>query len=214
MAEIKKGILGGGSGKVGNVTMTSWKGIDIIKGRPNSVANPNTAGQVTNRGAFKLASQYASAILASMIIPLMNRFAKRMSGYNLFVSYNKQYFGETDLEHPESVNFGSGKLGSTVVNYTNAVDGSPQIDISWDAALDNRFKLATDKLYILVVGRVSGEVLFQGETAYVRNSAGAKNIQCVRALEVAEVLDTYAVFLRANGTEKGETAYAEVTAGS
>ena len=46
MGKIAQGILGGLSGKVGNVIGGSWKGIDYIRIKPSSVANPRTVGQV------------------------------------------------------------------------------------------------------------------------------------------------------------------------
>lgn len=38
MGTIKQGILGGFSGKVGNVVGASWKGIDYIRSLPSSVS--------------------------------------------------------------------------------------------------------------------------------------------------------------------------------
>jgi hypothetical protein len=206
MAVIKGGILGGGSGKVGNVTMTSWKGRSIIKGRPESVANPQTAGQVTNRSAFKSASQFASSINSSMIIPLMNRFAGNITGNNAFMSRNKANFDVDGLAIPGDLNFGTGRLGATTVNGANATSGSPQIDISWSATLDNQFKLSTDKLYVMVVSSLTGEVLYQGLTAYTRVSATG-NVQCERSLTSGEDVYLYGVFLRADGTQVGDTSY-------
>jgi len=52
MGKINQGILGGLSGKVGNVIGGSWKGIDYIRIKPSSVANPRTAGQVNQRNKF------------------------------------------------------------------------------------------------------------------------------------------------------------------
>ena len=46
MGIIKKGILGGFSGKVGNVVGASWKGIDYIRSLPSTVRNPRTPRQV------------------------------------------------------------------------------------------------------------------------------------------------------------------------
>src|SRR5690606_508733 len=45
MGIIKQGILGGFSGKVGNVVGASWKGIDYIRSLPSSVSNPRTPGK-------------------------------------------------------------------------------------------------------------------------------------------------------------------------
>jgi hypothetical protein len=40
MEKIPKGILGGFSGKVGNVVGDNWKGIDSMRVKPSTVANP------------------------------------------------------------------------------------------------------------------------------------------------------------------------------
>jgi len=52
MGKIAQGILGGLSGKVGNIIGGSWKGIDYIRIKPSSVANPRTVGQVNQRNKF------------------------------------------------------------------------------------------------------------------------------------------------------------------
>jgi hypothetical protein len=49
MGTIKKGVLGGFSGKVGSVVGASWKGIDYIRSLPASVKNPRTEGQVDRK---------------------------------------------------------------------------------------------------------------------------------------------------------------------
>ena len=42
MGKINQGILGGVSGQVGNVIGGTWKGIDYLRIKPSSVANPKT----------------------------------------------------------------------------------------------------------------------------------------------------------------------------
>jgi len=209
MGIIKRGILGGFSKKVGNVVGSSWKGIAVIKSQPLSVANPRTTGQVTQRNAFKVCSQFASVILASMIIPLMNRFAVQMSGYNMFVRLNVGNFDENGIVTPDEITFGTGKLGDTQVSGSNWTSGSPQIDLSWTTTLDNSFKQATDNLYVMVVSQLDGEVIFQGLAGAVR-SAGSKSIQCDRNAQSGEIVSIYGVFLRNDGTILGNTSYFEL----
>lgn len=47
MGTIKKGILGGFSGKVGTVVGSSWKGIAYMRSLPQNMKNPRTEGQVS-----------------------------------------------------------------------------------------------------------------------------------------------------------------------
>ena len=54
MGKISQGVLGGFSGKIGNVVGGSWKGIDYMRIKPASVANPRTAAQVDQRSKFSI----------------------------------------------------------------------------------------------------------------------------------------------------------------
>lgn len=206
MAVGKQGILGALSGKIGNVTGSSWKGRAIFKGRPASVANPRTAGQVTNRNAFKSCVEFASLILASMIIPLMNRFAGDISGYNLFVSRNKNNFDENGLSIPADLNFGTGKLGDTVISTATALADTETLTVTWPTALDNSFKLATDKAYILLQNETTKEIVYQGDSGATRNT-GTVEVNLVGGNSEGDTFNCYLVFLRADGTQVGNTAY-------
>ena len=92
MATIKQGILGGISGKIGNVVGSSWKGIAVLKSLPLSVANPRTAGQIAQRGAMTGIVAVSRILLAALITVYWNPFAQRMSGYNAFVKENIDTF--------------------------------------------------------------------------------------------------------------------------
>jgi hypothetical protein len=95
MGTIKQGILGGFSGKVGSVVGSSWKGIAVMKSMPLSVANPKTTSQVNNRTRFSVVSEVGAALGVAAMADLWNRFATKMSGYNLFCQVNKDC-GNTD----------------------------------------------------------------------------------------------------------------------
>ena len=58
MGKISQGILGGLSGKVGNVIGGNWKGIDYLRIKPSSVANPRTPGQVNQRNKFSATIEF------------------------------------------------------------------------------------------------------------------------------------------------------------
>ena len=61
MARITRGILGGGRGKVANVVMGNWKGIDYLRAYAVP-SNPRSEAQVQVRGTFGSASQAAAVL--------------------------------------------------------------------------------------------------------------------------------------------------------
>lgn len=206
MAIIKSGILGGGSGKVGAVTMTSWKGISIIKGRPESVANPRTTPQVNQRTKFSACVKWASLLLASLIIPLMNRFAVRQSGYNKFVGINTEFFDDLGvLDYPQ-MNFGTGKLGDTPITNVVADKSLNTIVITYPNSFQNQFQSLTDLAYYLIYNETQDIFIIRGAGGNVR-SDGTKTFPIGANGQIGDVLHIYQVFLREDGTLVGNTAY-------
>ena len=87
MGTIKKGILGGFSGKVGTVVGASWKGIAYMRGQAVHTKNPRTAGQIYQRDAIK-AVTLALRPIASTLRLTFAEYAKKMSAFNKAVSIN------------------------------------------------------------------------------------------------------------------------------
>lgn len=159
MATIKQGILGAFSGKVANVVGGSWKGIATMRKLPASVTNPRTAGQVNNRTEFGSIAKFASSINASIIKPLWDRFAVKMSGYNAFVMTNKGVFNQLGQFIGANLITSKGKLGATAIGTALYDALSHTVTVSWDGTPVGAYQLATDKAYILVVdslGNVMG----------------------------------------------------------
>ena len=88
MGKIKQGILGGFRGKVGNVIGGNWKGIDYMRVKPASVANPKTVGQVGQRNKFSAVLHFLQPMKNSGPVPatgINNRLAVfRQYTWNIF----------------------------------------------------------------------------------------------------------------------------------
>ena len=85
MGKIKKGILGGFSGRVGNVIGGSWKGIDYMRSEATSIADPKTAKQLEQRSKFRLAVEFAKQVVPIINIGL-KQYATKRSEFNYLVS--------------------------------------------------------------------------------------------------------------------------------
>lgn len=87
MAKISKGILGGFSGRVGNVVGSKIFGIDVMRSYQPNVANPRTPGQVTQRTKFSLVVLFLRQFLDILKIGFKMR-AINMSAFNACVAAN------------------------------------------------------------------------------------------------------------------------------
>lgn len=87
MGTISKGILGGVSGKVGNVVGANWKGIDYLRIKPAAVSNPNTDLQSAQRLKFSLLLKLLQPV-GELIRIGFKAYAIKMSAFNAAFSYN------------------------------------------------------------------------------------------------------------------------------
>lgn len=209
MARLLQGILGGISGKIGNVIGSSWKGIPVIKSKPLSVANPKTTAQVAQRTKMTNVVAFSQQILAGIIKPLWDRFAQQASGYNDFVSANIALFA---AEYPvplADMIISKGKM--VFINPAVVDPGAAEDDVvvNWSVILPDAFAANDDDVYLLVMNDTQKLLAFS--SAQVIRSAGTETINLPDSTEAGDVLVAYLAFRRADGTIVSDTGFATVT---
>ena len=129
MGKISQGILGGFSGKVGNVVGASWKGISYIRIMPASVANPRTPGQVAQRTKFTSVLQFLQPQQAMLRVGYKFH-QNRQSPMNAAMSYIlKNAFTGTEVDYASAL-LSRGKLQPAVGPAVNVSAGVATV--SWD----------------------------------------------------------------------------------
>ena len=209
MAIIKQGILGGFKKKIGSVVGSSWKGVATMRSLPLSVANPRTAAQVENRDRFKACAEFASLILASIIKPLMDRFAGQMSGYNYFTKLNKEVWANPLLPTWSDLVISKGRMVAPTV--TASTTGGDEIVLSLPAVQGDRFASPTDVLYVLIYNATQEKIVLQGATAYKRSDRTA-TLSDLDDMATNDKIKIYVAYLRADGSEVSNSGYVEITA--
>lgn len=99
MASFEKGILGGFSGKVGNVVGYRWRGRNFMRSLPQGGTDAPTENQLLQRSKFKLVIKFLSPFKGF----LSTYFGKKQgdkSPFNLAVSY---HLTEAVLETPQGL---------------------------------------------------------------------------------------------------------------
>ena len=87
MGTIQKGILGGFSGKVGNVIGGSWKGIDYMRSKSSRKRTTVTEKQKEQQIKFALIAKFQQP-LTNLLARTFRNFAVKMTGVNSATSYN------------------------------------------------------------------------------------------------------------------------------
>jgi hypothetical protein len=212
MAKLKQGILGGISGKIGNIIGSSWKGIAVIKTKPLSVANPRSAGQVAQRTAMTAAVVFVKNILAQVVKPLWDRNAQYMSGYNAWIKDNIGSFNSIGVFDPAAAVMSKGKMAATVIDDPEGSAGSGKASIQWSDDSGEGYKLITDVPFLVMYNATTkGVVGYQtGETRADELSVNAMPSGSL----AGHVIHFWAMFRRADGTIIGNQYYNSFVVGA
>ena len=160
MGIIKKGILGGFRGRVGNVIGSTWKGQDVMKIRPASVFNPNTERQQEQRAKFGLVGRFNQAHL-NLIRIGFRAYTKNMTAVNAAMSYNMANavtgtFPNLDIDFGK-VMISMGTLAP--VNVVSALsEASASVTLGWTSNLQSANGRDSDQVIASLYDKQTGEV--------------------------------------------------------
>lgn len=167
MATIKKGILGGVSGKVGNVVGGTWKGIDYLRTMADVVNNPNTELQATQRSKFAAVAKFLQPITEVIRIGFKG-YAVKMTAFNAAFSYNYHNaltgtFPDFAIDYPNAL-VSRGSLPATL-NAACASAAAGKVQLTWDTAATAGAATANDSVVVVICNPVRQEAVYQLDAA-------------------------------------------------
>jgi len=206
MGRIRKGILGGFSGKVGPVVGASWRGIDILRSLPKKSKRPPTKEQLVQRVKFALASHFLKAIK-----PLISQFygynsgnksrANRAMSYHIkdaiigvypdfTIDYPKVIISQGELLGPES---------ATVIAAPNA-----KLNFSWQNNSGQSQAAATDNLVIVVYEKNHNTFEYRMEAA---KRSATSCVMTLPAYYTGKKVQTWITFVSDDGKMAANSIY-------
>lgn len=206
MAIISHGILGGVSGKIGNVIGGSWKGIDYLRIMPASVANPKTPAQMDQRSKFVTVIKFLQPMVDFIRVGFklyaikMTQFNNAMS-YNLNAAISGTYPDYTIDYSKVLVSRGSltSATGATVASLS-----STSMALSWSDNSGAGAALATDKSLVLAYHTDTGTVVYN--TAGASRSVGEHTITVPTEL-AGGTFETFLGFISEDGKQVSNSVY-------
>ncbi len=206
MGKIKQGILGGLSGQVGNVIGANWKGVDYLRIKPTSVANPRTEGQVNQRTKFSTVLSFLQPMTDFLRVGF-KQYASGMTQFNAAMSYNLNNavigtLPNFSVDYPNAL-VSRGNL-TTPANGAAVSTTAAELDITWSDNSANGSALATDKALIVALNSTRGEAVFT--TAGPERSIGVANLVLPSDYS-GENLEVFLGFVSADGTKVSNSVY-------
>src|SRR5690554_186799 len=162
MAIINQGILGGVSGKIGDVIGGTWKGIDYLRIKPSSVANPRTEGQLDQRSKFATVLRFLQPMTDFLRVGF-KLYAIRMTQFNAAMSYNlfngvSGTYPNYTIDYPNTLVSRGNLKGVANGAASSTVQG--EVNITWNDNSSSGNALATDKSLILILNPDKKESIY------------------------------------------------------
>lgn len=206
MGVINQGILGGFSGKVGNVIGGSWKGIDYMRVKPANVANPQTEGQVNQRTKFTTVLQFLQP-MKDFVKVGFKAYAVKQTEFNAAMSYNLKN-GVTGIAPNFTIDYASARLSrgslAGALNPQLDVATQGQVTISWTDNSGQGNASATDKALLLIYNESNGEAIFT--TDGVTRDTGTQTLPIPDDYS-GDTLQLFIGFVSADGKQVSESLY-------
>jgi hypothetical protein len=206
MGTIKKGILGGFSGKVGTVVGASWKGIAYMRSLPQKVRNPRTEPQRMQRSKFAITMNYLRP-MTGLLRMGWRMYAHRKSPINAAMSYTianaiTGAYPNYAID-PGKVLISRGALTpATNAAATPAAGGN--IVFAWSDNSGSSTAGRTDKALIAVVNPDKSEAVF--DTAGAERTTGTQTVP-LPADWVGASVEAYIGFISEDGREVANSVY-------
>jgi hypothetical protein len=206
MGKISQGILGGLSGKVGNIVGGSWKGIDYIRIKPSSVANPRTEGQVNQRNKFTITLEYLQATRDFIKIGYKS-FATRKTEFNAAMSYvlNNAVGG---IAPNFTIDYSLALLSrgplSGVLNGTTDLATAGQVTFGWGDNSAEGNASETDKAMVLVYNPSKRESISILDGA---DRTVGSQVVTIPNTYAGDTVELFMAFVSADGTQVSNSVY-------
>ncbi|REG87876.1 DUF6266 family protein [Winogradskyella sediminis] len=206
MGVISQGILGGVSGKVGNVVGASWKGIDYLRIKPSNVANPRTEGQVSQRTKFALTLSYLQPNLGFIKVGYKG-YAVQKTEFNAAMSYvlNNAVGGTAPnftIDYSLAL-LSRGNLSSPL-NPTTDLTTAGQVTFTWDDNSAEGNANATDKAMVLVYNPGKKESMYILDGA--DRTTGSQTIT-IPSTYAGDTVELFMAFVSADGSQVSNSIY-------
>jgi hypothetical protein len=173
MARTSNPLIGKSRNKIGGVVMSTWKGINVLREKPATVANPNTPAQQAQRSIMRQLVAAARAILSTLHVSFRQE-AVEQSQYNAFIHANA----------PQAFSVSGAVATFIAANLVTAkgtlippedlaavVDTGRVYDLTWTDNTGDSGANASD-VFTAVVVNAAGTTIKTIQTAATRSDAG------------------------------------------
>ncbi|HEY1062182.1 MAG TPA: DUF6266 family protein [Daejeonella sp.] len=207
MGTIRKGALGGFSGKAGSIIGSSWRDINYIKGLPKLSNKPKSTKQLEQQAKFATAIRFLLPVKSLMNLTYGQVKTGRATGFNMAL---KQVLDEAitgtypdyEIDFPKAM-LAKGQLG-TATDVALLVEDL-NLTVSWSPRFDKLNRFITDEMTVLVFDPVSRDFVIGPEE--VLRTAGTTVVE-IPPEWAGSTVHVYMFYIGLNGKDVSNSIYA------
>lgn len=215
MAVVQNTLIGSASGKVGGTVFSKWKGLNVLKSKPLTVANPNTDLQQMRRSALRQMTALYRLVSAVVNIGFKEQ-AVGMSPFNAFTSTNLK--GAFNYSSPpnatlidESVKYAKGTIAPSDFTITSYTASTGHLIITWPTSPLLPGQSATDKL-VCVASDTDAGFLNSTVTSIARSVGTATLVLPIENATTGDNVDVTTFFYNAATRKASDSQTGQATA--
>lgn len=206
MGKFLKGILGGFSGKVGNVIGAYWRGIDYMRSLPRKSNKPPTEAQLKQRMAFALVAGFLRPI--SLLIKVgFQSYKGKQTPMNAAFAYHLEHavtgiYPNLTMDLPEVMISKGNLLAAYLPEVVSSVVG--EVTFSWLNNAPVGSTNGTDRATLLLYNPAKDEF------TYMEGAAPRSALTFTLEVPIdysADVVHVWMAFVKANGKEVSDSTY-------
>jgi len=196
MARVSNTLIGPSSGRVGNAVFSTWKGINVLKEKPASVANPNSDNQQMRRSAMSqvvsIFRQAPAAIRAGF-----KKLAIGKSEWNAFASNALRFAFDFSVPPtatlvPADLLISKGTITSSSITLITADRSANTVVVTFPNTAADPGQSLTDKAILVAYNSDLDD--WTGSTTSAARSTGTASIAMPAAWAAAENIVVYLAF--------------------
>jgi hypothetical protein len=199
MSLVSNPLIGRAKQSMGGATFTTWKGLQVLKNKATSVANPRSEGQINQRARLSiLVAMYS--FISSVIKQGFKEMAVGMSEFNGFTSANLKNTAVTASGGVAAVSYpdlliSKGSMASTPIDAVSAENGDTIVTVEFGPGNTNPNFSANDKTLVAIYNLTKDEwgTAIGTET----RDQGGVEVAMPSALVTGNVLKVYLGFYNA-----------------
>jgi hypothetical protein len=160
MAIVQNTLIGASRKKVGGTVFSSWKGINVLRSKPLTVANPRTDDQVFTRNNLAAVVAIYRGLAPAVNVGYAEQ-AVRKSAYNAFTSdtllnaTTAANFPDADID-PALLKVSKGSIAPTDFNIISLEAATGELRLNWPTTVQGSGQSVNDTLVIGVLDEATG----------------------------------------------------------